>query len=319
MRQEAFERAHRDRWNRFERALAGEPDDALEPFDLPADYRRLCADLALARSRGFSASLVERLNALVLGGHQRLYGQRVGRLQPIGFLARTFPRAVRAQGRALLATALLFFGPMVLVFALDLRDPDLVYHVMSSERVAEFEAMYDPEAEHFGTPRGTVGDFAAFAFYTSNNIGVALRTFAWGVFGGVGSLFLVVFNGIVIGIVAGHLTVAGNGAPFFSFIVGHAPLELTAILLAGVTGLRLGWSIVSPGLRSRRAALREAARAMVPILYGMMAMLLLAAVVEAFWSSNRAIPDAVKYVVGALGWIAVVGWLGLGGRVRHAR
>ena len=318
MRQEAFEQQHRERWEDFERMLAllekGADQDG--EHDFPVAYRRMCVDLALARSRGFGASLVERLNQLVLQGHQRLYGERVGRLRPIEFLARDFPRAVRAQARTLAAVSLLFYGSAVLVFALDLRDPDLIYAVMSGERVAEFEYMYDPSAEHFGTPRGTVGDFGAFAYYTSNNIGVSLRAFAWGMFAGVGSLFLVAFNGILIGLLGAHLTLAGQGGSFFSFVVGHASFELTAVVLSGTAGLRIGWSVVAPGSRSRLAALREAATALVPVLYGTIALLLMAAVVEAFWSSNRAIPEEVKYGVGGLGWVLVVGWLALGGRQR---
>jgi uncharacterized membrane protein SpoIIM required for sporulation len=317
VRQESFESARADRWRSFEAMLdaldAGESTEG----DFPAAYRRICADLSLARTRGFGAALVERLNQLVLRGHQRLYGERIGRFHPIDFLARRFPLAVRAQARALGATALLFYGSAVLVFVLDLRHPDLIYHVMSADQVETFEEMYDPAAAHLGTPRGTVGDFGAFAFYVSNNVGVALRTFAWGMFAGVGSLFLLLFNGVVLGLVAGHLTSAGHAAPFFTFVIAHASFELTAILLGGVCGLKLGWAVVAPGARSRAGALRQTAREVVPLLYGTIAMLLMAAVVEAFWSASRTVPDPWKLGVGAASWGIVLAWLGLGGR-RHA-
>jgi uncharacterized membrane protein SpoIIM required for sporulation len=316
VKQEAFEREREARWQDFEAMLDSLESGGTATGDFPASYRRVCVDLALAGSRGFGASLVERLNQLALRGHQRLYGGSVGRVHPLDFFARRFPAAVRAQSRALAAAALVFYGTALLVFALDLRNPDLIYHVMSPDQVAMFEEMYDPAAEHFGTPRGTVGDFGAFAFYVSNNIGVALRTFAWGVFAGVGSLFLLVFNGIVLGLVAAHVTLAGHAVPFFSFVVGHSALELTAILLGGVAGLQLGWSLIAPGAVSRQAALRAAARGVVPLLYGTIAMLLMAAVVEAFWSSNRAISEPLKFGVGAISWALVVGWLGLGGRRR---
>jgi uncharacterized membrane protein SpoIIM required for sporulation len=316
VKQQTFEHARSTRWLEFEAMLALIEGGEVCAGDFPSAYRKLCTDLALARSRGFATSLVERLNELALRGHQQLYGQRAGRPRPVEFFAHTFPQAVRREGRTLLAAALLFYGTLALVFALDLRDPDLIYRVMSPEKVSQFETMYDPASEHFGAPRAAVGDFAAFAFYIGNNIGVALRTFAWGFFAGVGSLFLLVFNGVVIGLIAAHLTLAGHAEPFFSFVVGHSSFELTAILLGGVTGLRLGWSLVAPGALSRLAALRRAALAVVPLLYGMMGMLVLAAVIEAFWSSNRAVSVEWKVLVGALSWVAVLAWLGLGGRAR---
>jgi len=316
VRQAAFEEQRALRWREFEAMLAALEAGDTPGGDFPACYRRLCMDLALARSRGFGASLVERLNQLALRGHQRLYGGRSGRLHVVQFFASRFPAAVRDQSRALGAAALLFYGTVVLVFALDLGNPDLIYHVMSPGQVASFEQMYDPAAEHYGAPRGTVGDFAAFAFYVGNNVGVALRTFAWGVFAGVGSLFLLVFNGVVLGLVAAHLTLAGHGAPFFSFVIAHSSFELTAILLGGVTGLRLGWSLVVPGALSRLAALRRTAREAVPVLYGVVVMLLMAAVVEAFWSANRSVPVELKFAVGGVSWLFVLAWLGLGGRAR---
>ena len=87
-------------------------------------------------------------------------------------------------------------------------------------------------------------------------MGVAFRTFAWGLFCGVGSLFLVLFNGIVLGLLAAHLTLAGFAGTFFPFVIGHGSFELTAIVLAGVAGVKLGGSLLAPGLRSRAAALR---------------------------------------------------------------
>jgi uncharacterized membrane protein SpoIIM required for sporulation len=200
------------------------------------------------------------------------------------------------------------------VFAQGYAKPDLIYHLLDPDQVAEFEEMYDPRAAHYGTPRDTVGDFEAYAFYTSHNVGVALRTFAWGVFAGVGSLALLVFNGIYLGIVAAHITQVGHAVPFFSFVIGHGAFELTAITLAGTTGMKLGWSLVAPGPLPRVAALRETARACLPLIYGAVAMLAVAAVLEAFWSSSRWIAPPVKFAVGAALWAFVAIWLAQGGR-----
>ncbi len=316
MKQQAFVRTREERWLDFEARLEALESGHKAGPGFPEQYRLVCQDLALARDRGFAASLVDRLNGLALRGHQHLYGARVGRARPVDFLARRFPAAVRREARLVGLVSLLFYGTGLLVFFLDLGQPSLVYHLLSADQVAEFEAMYDPAAPHYGAPRDTTGDLTAFAFYVSNNIGIALRTFAWGLFAGVGSLFLVVFNGVYAGIVAAHITLEGFGGTFFPFVIGHGSFELTAIVLSGVAGMKLGWTLVAPGRMRRPVALRRAAREAVPLLYGVIAMLLVAAVLEAFWSSSVGVPAGWKLGVGAGLWLVVGAWLGLGGRRR---
>ncbi len=316
MRQEAFERSRRPRWSRFESMLTALEAGGGGAADFPQSYRRVCQDLALARDRGFGTSLVDRLNGLALRGHQLLYGPQPSRADPIQFLAWQFPRAVRREWRLLAVMSAVFYGSALLVFALDLTSPDLIYSLLSPDQVEDFEAMYDPEAPHYGAPRETVGDLAAFAFYVFNNLGVAFRVFAWGVFAGVGSLLLLLFNGVVLGLVSAHLTLAGQAGTFFPFVIGHGAFELTAITLAATTGMKLGWSLVAPGRLQRRVALARAARESVPLLYGVVAMLLVAAVIEAFWSASSWIPAATRLAAGAALWLGVGAWLALGGRSR---
>jgi len=313
--QESFERARAAEWSDFEARLARGAGDA----SFPQRYRRVCRDLALAEDRGFSAALVDRLNRLALAGHQRLYGarRRSGRLHE--FFAADFPAALRREWKLFGLACLLFYGVGVAIFAAHFAMPDLIYHLMSPDAVASFEEMYDPAAEHYGAPRDTVGDLSAFAYYTSNNVGVALRTFAWGVFAGLGSLFVLMLNAVSMGAIAAHLTLAGHALPFFSFVVGHGSFELTAIVLAGAAGMKLGWSLVAPGARRRREALRETAARCVPLLYGTVAMLLVAAVIEAFWSSTHWVPAGAKFAVGGGLWLGVGLWLGFGGRTRARR
>ncbi|WP_309476022.1 stage II sporulation protein M, partial [Escherichia coli] len=79
-----------------------------------------------------------------------------------------------------------------------------------------------------------------------NNISIGLRTFAGGLLAGVGTILVLIANGVNIGAVAGHLQAIGHGDPFWRFVAGHAPLELTAIVIAGGAGLRLGLGLVAP-------------------------------------------------------------------------
>jgi len=138
-------------------------------------------------------------------------------------------------------------------------------------------------------------DLGMAGFYVFNNVGIAFRCFATGVFVGLGSVFFLVYNGLLIGTVLGLVAAAGHGRNILTFICGHGPLELGGIIIAGVAGLYLGLTLVDPGERSRRAALRLAAPEIARLVLGAAAMLLCAAAVEAFWSPSS-LPDPVKWV-----------------------
>jgi uncharacterized membrane protein SpoIIM required for sporulation len=231
-------------------------------------------------------------------------------------IAQDFPAAVRAHGRYVTVAALLFIVPTVVVGWLVQSQPELILSVVDAQTAGEFDEMYSDSAESIGRFRSADTDWMMFGHYIRNNIGVAFQCFAGGLFLGVGSIFFLLYNGAFGGAVAGYLISRGLSSTFFSFVVTHAAFELTAIVLAGAAGLRIGHSLVAPGRQSRQQSLIAASRQAVVILYGVTAMLLVAAAIEAFWSSASWIPLTVKYGVAALCWIGVLAYLSLQGRRR---
>ena len=123
-------------------------------------------------------------------------------------------------------------------------------------------------------------DLAAQIF--TNNIQVTFLAFAGGILLGLGTLYVLIQNGILLGAVAGLAIGAGNGRPFFELVVAHGVLELSCIAVAGAAGLRLASAIVDPGTRSRMDALRTEARAAVEIVLGTAVWLVVAGLVEGF-------------------------------------
>jgi len=318
--QETFERRHTRSWVALEEAVGAMERGETVSLDFPSSYRRLCQHLALARHRLYSASLIERLNRLAVRCHRHLYSQRASiRARVEDFIIRGFPQAVRRQWRLVLASSLLFYVPLIATIALVSVDPDRVYMFMDPMSVASMEEMYDPASAHQLQERESSSDLVMFGYYIRNNIGIALRTFGAGVAFAVGSVLVLISNGLTIGAVAGHLQGIGYGETFWPFVIGHGSFELTAIVLAGAAGLQLGMAVVSPGRRSRALALREEALDSLPLVYGFSGMLLVAAFIEAFWSSSKTVPPEVRYAVGAALWVAVFAWLGLSGRARVAR
>jgi uncharacterized membrane protein SpoIIM required for sporulation len=190
--------------------------------------------------------------------------------------------------------------------------------VVDASQVREFEQMYDPSRRTIGFERDGASDFLMFGYYIRHNIGIGFQTFAGGMLAGVGSLVILAFNGIAIGAVAGHLTRIGYAETFWSFVCGHGAFELTAIVLCGMAGLMLGRALVAPGNLRRSEALRQQARLSVRIIYGATLFLVLAALLEAFWSSSRSIPAEAKYAVATLLWGGVALYFLRAGRSAEA-
>jgi uncharacterized membrane protein SpoIIM required for sporulation len=198
---------------------------------------------------------------------------------------------------------------------LTLRDPSFAFRIAP-------ESMLRPLAEAYaqGFDRGRdAGEGTMMAgYYVYNNVGIALRCFALGIFGGIGSAFYLLQNGLSIGAILGYVASQGAGANIGTFIIGHGSLELGAIVLAGGSGLSLGWAVVAPGELTRLASLQRTAREILVIVAGASAMLFMAAGIEAFWSASST-PRAVKVGVGGSLFFLVVAYILFAGRTVGAR
>lgn len=321
MNREVFEQKYEPVWRRLEIALGlletGRDRASAEVDELPELYRQVCHHLALVRHRLYGADLEQRLNSLVLRGHQQLYRSRAIDLgEAAEFIGSGFPRLVRSDRRLVGLATLLFVVPLIVMGLLIQVRPDLALAVIPAEQVEQIGDQYAPDGDlRAGRPADS--DLLMFGFYIRNNIGIAFRTFASGLLFGLGSIFFLVYNGIFIGAVGGYIQEMGYGENFYPFVIGHGAFELTAIVLSGAAGLRLGFALLAPGRLSRGHALLTAGRESVRILYGAAGMLVIAAFLEAFWSSAALVPPQVKYGVGAFFWAVVLLYLWLAGRARR--
>jgi len=319
MRQHQFEEAHAKEWQEFEAFLENPKKSPFPAEEMPPRYRRICQSLALAADRQYSPELVDRLNQLALRGHHALYRNRRRESQRVlEFLLAGFPALVRAEWRLVLAASLLFFGPLLGLIAVLQAYPEFVHYLLAPEQIANFHQMYDPGNRRLGS-READSSLMMFGFYIWNNIRIGFQTFAGGLLAGVGSIWFLAANGVVIGAVAGYLTQIGYTQTFWSFVAGHSSLELLAIAIAGAAGLRLGMAVISPGSMSRRAALVAAAKPAVRLMYGAAMMFLAAAFVEAFWSPITEFGFQTKIIAGAAGWAILLGYFLLAGRARATR
>ena len=319
-----FENLYSDEWRELEARVAqimigrDRDKDTRDPIrgERVAElYRRACEHLALARARNYPRYLLDRLDRITADAHQVIYQRREFGLARIRrAVARDFPRAVRAHATYVWTSAVLLVVPMLLIGWLVFQRPDLILSVTSAEEAAQYEQMYSDSAESIGSTRGPNEDWMMFGFYIQHNISISFQCFAAGLFLGIGSMYFLIFNGIAIGAIAGYLTERGLSSTFYSFVVTHGAFELTAIVLSGAAGLRLGQALVAPGRMTRLQSLTQAARETSVIIYGFVVMLFIAAAIEAFWSSARWLPLTIKYSIAALCWISVISYFVFQGR-----
>jgi uncharacterized membrane protein SpoIIM required for sporulation len=285
---------------------------------LPLLYREACADLSRAQAARYSAPLVEYLHGLTATAHAIVYGPHAATsarsMAPRALRSAidAFPRAVRKRWRAVLVAAALFVLPFAFGLVATKIQPEFAFRIVPESMLKPLTEAY---LEGFDKGRGAGADAMMAGFYVNNNVGIALRCFALGIFGGLGSAFYLIENGLAIGATLGYVASRGAGANIVTFIVGHGTLELGAIVLAGGAGIAMGWSIVAPGDKTRIASLQEAAREVMTIVFGAAVMLLMAAGIEGFWSGSSA-PASVKRSIGAMMLVVVSLYIALAGRGR---
>jgi uncharacterized membrane protein SpoIIM required for sporulation len=190
-----------------------------------------------------------------------------------------------------------------------LASEDFATHVLPSSTLQGMANMYSEgfNGRDAGTDTGMAG------FYVFNNVGIAFRCFATGILFGAGSLFFLVYNGLYTGTVVGYVMSAGHGGNIWTFMCSHAPFELTAIVIAGGAGLEMGYALVETRGLTRVGSLRRAAPSIARQILGAASMLLIAALLEGFWSPS-ALPAPVKWTASGIFTLLVILYLALAGR-----
>ncbi|MBN1609215.1 MAG: stage II sporulation protein M [Polyangiaceae bacterium] len=314
MARDEFVATHRSAWTELDGLLSRSgPLVGPDLSRLSALYRGVSSDVMTARAAGYGADLTGLLDGLAARAHAALYGHgRQGWRVGWQLVMRDFPRGLRDSTPFTATAAILFVLPLAAGLVSALLAPGFAERVLSPEQLQAMAEMY---ARGVSGGRELGSDAAMAGFYVMNNVGIAFRCFATGVLFGAGSVFFLVYNGLVSGTVIGHVIAVGHGRHILTFVCGHAPYELGAIIVAGGAGLRLGYSLLATGNLTRLASLRLHALGTVPVICGAAAMLLVAAAIESFWSPSRA-PYPVKWAFGATSLVVVALFCALAGRVK---
>jgi uncharacterized membrane protein SpoIIM required for sporulation len=257
-------------------------------------YRRAVADLAYARMRYPGASVVQELERLLAKAHSVIYQARRGTSNSWWqFWLRTWPAAVRNSSRQIgLATAVFWIAALI-GFLVAAAQPQFEGFFVSQEMR---KAM---ESGHLWTEHVTSISPMASSRIATNNITVSLAVWAVGISFGVGTMWLLAMNGLMLGAIFAACLRVGLFANLAEFVVAHGALELPAIWISAGAGLVMAEPMLFPGKYSRSIELKQAARRSVQIVIGVIPMLLIAACVEGFVSPSS-LSGGVKASLGAL-------------------
>jgi uncharacterized membrane protein SpoIIM required for sporulation len=279
-------------------------------------YRTVTSDLAVARRDYAGHRVTEYLNGLVARAHGTIYQRRAaGRRGLRTFFWETFPRAFRTTWPYTLAAFLMCFIPALIGFTAAVGDP--------AAGVALYPAV-EPIVDDIRLGNewwrsiNEEGRSASAALIMTNNIRVAILAFGGGMLLGTLTLYVLVQNGLMLGVVAGAAQAYGFSGNLWGFVAAHGTIELSVIFIAGGAGLQLGWSVLRPGLLTRRAALIVAARRAAHILLGCIPLLVIAGLIEGFISPSD-LPFPIKLVVSIGSGVAMYGYLILAGREPRVR
>jgi uncharacterized membrane protein SpoIIM required for sporulation len=261
------------------------------------------SDLAIARRDFPNERVVRYLNDLASRTHANVY-----QTQPLqknafrDFFLSGFPQLFREDiifiGIAFLLFALAFTTTYLAVWA----EPELGERLVPShlvETIQRKEMWADiPEEQR---------NIAA-SFIMTNNIQVAFLAFALGITFTLGTVYILLFNGALIGAVGGLCHVHGLALPLWSFVSPHGYIELTVIFIAGGAGLKMGYALIAPKLFTRKHALTGAAKDAVKLIGGCVPLLVLAGTIEGFVSPSG-LPPLVKIVLGVVSGLLLYSYL----------
>lgn len=282
-------------------------------------YRAALSSLGVARAISLDRGLLAYLEGLALRAHLCVYGTKRGSgAALLDFLARGFPRAVRAHALEVLVSAAVFLLGIAAAFALTSADMER-YDAFVAPELAQGR---DPGASTeslravlYGGGRRPEGDelsfFAAHLFTHNTKVGVLC--FALGFAAGVPTLYLLFTNGLILGAMAALYHDRGLSLAFWGWILPHGVPELSAIVLCGAAGLSLGRGVVFPGRHARADEIALRGRASGPLILGTVALFLWAGLVEGFFR-QLVHASVLRYAVAGLGAAGLAAWVLLGGR-----
>ncbi len=252
-----------------------------------------------------TAQLAAYLNQLLGRAHNLIYMGHKAKISGIvRFYTRTYPQVFRETLPQITVAFLIFAVAGVAACAVTLRDPAFAHRVLGAKMMETIE-----RREMWTHSIVAMKPLAASAIMT-NNLVVSFAAFAYGVTAGIGTAWMMLLNGLMIGVIGAATWRAGMAEQLWSFVAPHGVLELPAIFIAGGAGLEIARGMLFPGLLPRRESIARAGGRASKLLLGTIPMLFVAGIIEGFLSPSE-MPAWSKFVFAGVMFTALAVYLNM--------
>ena len=266
-------------------------------------YRQAASDLSTLRQDSTARAYADHVNQLLARAHHIIYSsRRKGFKRIFYFLRDDYPATVQRQIRYVLLALVISLGGALLGTLLTLARPQFMRHMLGPVMVETIE-----RHEMWTHSIVAIKPIASSAIMT-NNLTVCFVAFAGGIVFGLGPVWSMFFNGLLLGVVGVACAQHGMSVDLWSFVAPHGSLELPSILLAGGAGLRLAHGVLFPGIYSRRDSIALAGVEATRLVSGVIPLLVIAGSLEGFFSPSNA-PVPLKFMVGGTLFTLLLVWL----------
>lgn len=291
--------------NRANSGISGLSHDELQELGLL--YRQSASDLSTVLEDPSSRQLAAYLNQLLARSHNLVYAGRGAEAKGLlHFYREEYPRIFRETFPLTAFCFALFLLSGIACWAVTMHDPGF------ASRLVGPEMMDTIERREMWTHSVVAMKPVASAGITTNNLTVSFMAFASGITV-VGPIYVMLMNGMLLGVIGAATWKAGMALKLWSFVAAHGALELPAIFIAGGAGLEIARGLLFPGLLPRNASLAYAGGRASKLILGTIPMLIIAGIVEAFFSPTDA-PVLMKFTLSAVLFAALVTYLSTFGK-----
>ena len=301
---------HKPCWERLEQLLDETQHRGIRSLDrmqlreLGLLYRQAASDLAVLRADASAVHFARYLNQLLARAHNTIYsGKKTSAASVLRFFRVTYPAVFRRNLNYCVVAFILFLAGALGGSILTLQDPDFQLSILGPQMVETIQ-----RREMWTHSVLALKPLASSAIMT-NNLSVAFSTFALGITAGLGTIYMIVFNGLLIGVIGTACWLSGMSLQLWSFVAPHGVLELPAIFISTGAGLKLASGLLFPGVLPRKTSLTLAGREAIQLLLGCVPVLFLAGVIEAFLSPTEMHPS-MKFLFAAAMFALLVMYLG---------
>jgi len=302
-------KSRKPHWDRLQKLLEYVSEHGINSLtrselrELGLLYRQIASDLSTAREDRGADQYARYLNQLLGQAHNVIYAGR--RSDPWGilrFYATTFPQTFRRMLPYTTAAFAMFLAGAVAGGLLTFKLANFARFFLGAQMMDTIE-----HRQMWTHSVVSIAPLASSSIMT-NNISVSFATFAMGMTAGIGTLYMMVFNGLLLGVIGAACWQSGMSVQLWSFVAPHGVLELPAIFIAGGAGLRVAHGILFPGYLPRKESIARAGQEAVRLALGCLPILIVAGIIEGFVSPSS-LPVMTKFLLAMLLFAAFVLYL----------